>query len=128
MLWQLNDPARPTRNMGGALDRASIRPGVYLPADWLRVQREQREEERTDREDDVLFPAAPLPCLAISDHYPVFLAIPRVRARDAKVGNGLVLEGPTLWERSEWDGELRRRFRAGRLLPGTRRWRRGRLI
>ena len=91
MRRQLNDPMRPTHTGGGASGEAPMRSGVYTPADWLQTRGEHPEGGRIDRDEDVLYPTTALPSMAISDHYPVFLAMPWGRGREARIGDRLVL-------------------------------------
>ena len=93
LIWQLTDPLIPTHTGGGALDRVLLRPGLYTPEDWLPTQEVSLEEERYDRQEDTLYPAEAQPSMAFSDHYPVFLAMPWGRGKEAKVGKRLALDG-----------------------------------
>ena len=78
------------------------------------------EEERHDRKENTLYPAAAQPSMAFSDHYPVSLAMPWGRAKETKGGRRLVRDGlePEVWD--VYETELRRRFISeGLLLEDT---------
>ena len=76
-LWMISDPEAPTRIGGGVLDRIAFYPGDYMPA-AVFPQGEYRQDEGGERDRGGLhFSALVFPELALSDHFPVLLTLPR---------------------------------------------------
>ena len=76
---------------GGTLDRMLLHPGPRTKADWFPKQGAQ-DEGREDANDDASYLALVLPMLAISEHFPAFLAPPWETVRQSKIGTKLILD------------------------------------
>ena len=76
-LRRLTDPGCPTHKGGG--------PRAYTPEDWFHTQGEHKED-CGDRAGDALHPAAVLLNMAISDHYPLPLALTREEVPKGRAG------------------------------------------
>ena len=92
--WELGNPGLPTHKGGGTLDRVMFYPGDYAPAALLPPG-EEGELEHETQEEEIFFPAAVDPSKALSDHFPVILALPCVFPQPRATGRKMKLDGLT---------------------------------